>query len=111
MPAAVAVPLIVGGVTAGTNIFNAHQQGNSADRAARLQTDAANQAAQLQAQAAENALKFQQEQAALAQRNFLNTQAFNRQVYTDQQARLSPYRRAGQGAINQLGMPIPGSDL
>lgn len=108
MPAAVAVPLITAGVTAGTNIFGAHQQSQSADRAARMQTQAANQAAQLQAQAAENALRFQQEQAAIAQRNFLNTQGFNRKVYTDQQARLSPYRQAGQGAIAQLGMPIPG---
>ena len=72
-----------------------------------LASRGANRAGEIQAQAAERALQFQREEAARAERNFQETQRFNRSVYTDQQARLAPYRALGAGTIQQLGQPIP----
>lgn len=108
MPAAVAVPLILGGVSAGASIYGATRQSNAVRDSTRTQTQAANQAAALEAQIARDQLAFQQQQAKLTQANFDATQKFNRSVYTDQQARLTPYRQFGAGAIAQLGQPIPG---
>lgn len=108
MPAAVAIPLITAGASATTQLVGAKMQSKSASKAADVQTQAANRAAEMEAEAAKQQLAFQQQQAQLAQQNYMDTRNFNRQVYTDQQARLAPYRRFGEGAIAQLGRPIGG---
>ena len=108
MPAAVAVPLIIGGVTAATSIYGANRQSNAVDRSQRLQVDAANRQAEIEKQIAEQQLAFQREQADLMQRNFNETRNYNRGVYEGQQKRLQPYRQFGQASLAQLGQPIPG---
>lgn len=102
-PVIIASMIAAGGATAGAAI-----NASGAKSAAQTNAGAATSAGELQAQAAANALAFEQQQADVAQKNFLGTQQFNRQVYNDQQARLAPYRAAGAGAIAQLGQPIPG---
>lgn len=91
------------------NIYGANKQADTSLQAAQMQIDAANHAADLQAKAAADQLAFAKQQADLAQQNYMGTQQFNRSVYTDQQARLAPYRAFGQGAVSQLGQPIPGA--
>jgi hypothetical protein len=62
MPAAIAIPLIMGATT-GMQLYGAHKQSQAAKGAAKTQTDAANQAMQMQYQLAQQALGVQQQQA------------------------------------------------
>ena len=111
MPAVVPfIPLITGALGVGASVYGASQQSGAQRDASRLQTQAAQQAAELEAQAAAQSLAFQKQQAELAERNFRESQAYNRKVYTDQQARLAPYRQFGTGALSQLSSPIPGME-
>lgn len=111
MPAAIAIPAIAtaiaGGSSAAAGIYSAHKQGSAAARAAQLQTDAANHAADLEAKSAADALTFARQQEATRQQEFNQTQAQNFGQYQEQQARLSPFRQLGAGAVSQLGQPIP----
>lgn len=107
MPAAIAIPLITAAASTGTSLYAAQRQGSGANRAAQLQTDAANHAADLEAKSAADALTFAREQEATRRGEFQTTQDRNYGLYQEQQARLSPFRRLGAGAVAQLGQPIP----
>lgn len=110
MPAAVAIPLITAGIGAGATVAGSAIATHGSTKAADLQAQAAQHAADLEAASAKEALAFQQQQAALAQKHYQDTQAFNRSVYAAQQARLAPYRAYGTGALTQLSHPMaPGS--
>lgn len=74
MPAAIAVPLIVGGATAGATLYGAHQASKAAKDAAQTQTDYGNRALDLQ-----------------------------QQMYQQDRADQAPYRNIGYGALNTLG--------
>lgn len=106
MPPAVAAAAITGGSLIAGGVI----QSRANTGASRTQTSAAERAAALEAEAAAKTLAFQRQQAKIAEQNFRESQAFNRKVYTDQQARLQPYRQFGTGAISQLSSPIPGMD-
>lgn len=118
MPAAVAVPLIVGAASAGASVYGAKKNSSANKAAAQYQTNSANYAADLEAKAAERALVFAREQEAQRAKEFAETQAKNRAIYDTEQAReqgryddlqtrMQPYRQFGVGAIGQLGRPIP----
>lgn len=75
-----------------TNLAATRAQTSSADRAAQLQVDAINHAADLQAKAAQDALDF------------------TKGEYTAREARLAPYRQAGQEAMTRVSDLVrPGS--
>lgn len=74
MPAAVAIPLITSAATAGTQLIGAKMASNSAKNAAKTQEASANKAIDLQ-----------------------------RQIYGQQEQRLSPFVSAGQQAVQSLG--------
>jgi len=65
MPAAVAIPLITAGVSAGASLAGAKMASGGANRAARAQAQAANYAADVQGRSTSEALDFQKQQAAL----------------------------------------------
>ena len=73
MPAALAIPLIMGGVSAGATVAAAKIGSNASKNAAKTQVDASNQA-----------------------------QAVQQQVYQDQQKAQSPYMQLGQQAAGKL---------
>lgn len=73
MPAAIAVPLIVGAASAGAGVVGAKMQSNAVNKAAKLQTAAADK-----------------------------SQAFNQQVYNDQRHDLQPFVQGGTSAFQQL---------
>jgi hypothetical protein len=104
MPAAIAIPLIVGAASAGASVYAAKKQSGAAQDAARLQTASADKSGELQAQAARDALTFQQQQAATDAQRFETTQKSN----YDQWAARQGY----QSSIgSMLGLParkIPG---
>lgn len=123
MPAAIAVPLIIGGASAaasaGASIYASKKNSSAANSAARYQTESANYAADLEAKSAERALAFAKEQEAARQKEWAETQARNKAIYDaemardqgrydDLQSRLAPYRQFGAGSLGQLARPIPG---
>lgn len=59
MPASVAVPLILGGVGAGTSLVGAKMQSSAAKNAAKTQSQAAERALQMQQQLTQQALGLQ----------------------------------------------------
>lgn len=73
MPAAIAIPAIIGAAGVGTSIAGAKIAANASRDAARQQQDATNRA-----------------------------QAFNQQIYQDQQKLMNPYTQAGQYALSNL---------
>ena len=73
MPAAIAVPAIIGAAGVGTSLAGAKMASNAAHDASRQQQDATNRA-----------------------------QAFNERVYADQQRLMNPYQQAGQYALGNL---------
>lgn len=99
MPAAIAIPLIVAGASAGTTaavgIYGAKKQAGAARTAATLQTGAANHAADLEAQSARDALAYTKSAEATRKVEFDKTQALNVDQYNQQLARLAPYRTLG----------------
>jgi hypothetical protein len=125
MPAAIAVPLIVGAASAGASVYASRAGSSAAKRGAQLQTNSANYAADLEAKANQRALEFTQAQEAQRQKEFQITQDRNKVIYDaemardqsrydDQQARyttrrndLAPYRAFGAGSLAQLAQPIP----
>lgn len=68
MPAAVAVPLITGGITAGPSLFGANKQANAASDAAAIQAQAQQKIAEMNA----NAQKYAADLAANANAQALN---------------------------------------
>lgn len=84
-------------VNAGMNIYGT-----------RAATSANREAAQVQAQTAQNALDYTKTHDAQQRQDFLDTQNRNFALYQQAQARLDPYRRVGQGSLDQLMRPIPG---
>lgn len=120
MPAAIAVPLIVGAASAGASVYASKKNASTGERAARYQTDAANHAADLESIASQQQLDFVKQQEAQRQKEWQATQDRNYSIYQDetrrdddrynaQVARREPFRQFGVGAIAQLGQPIPGS--
>lgn len=73
MPAAVAVPLIVGAASAGASMFGASRAADASKKAARTQSDAANKALNLQ-----------------------------KEIYQNQQQLMSPYVQGGQAAFANM---------
>lgn len=73
MPAALAVPLIIGAASAGAQVYGAHKASNAAKDAAKVQVDATNKA-----------------------------QSFNERAYADQQKALAPYQQAGNDSLARL---------
>lgn len=117
MPAAVAVPLIVGGMSTGAAVYGATRQSSAAQRAAALQTSAANHAADLEAKTAGEQLTFAKDQEArrqlefervqkLNQDNYLSDVARDDERYGARQGRLRPYIDAGYGSLGQLMRPM-----
>jgi hypothetical protein len=74
MPAAVAVPLIVGAASAGATVYGAHKASQAAKDAAQTQTNYGNKALDLQ-----------------------------KQMYEQDRADQAPYRNISYGALNTLG--------
>lgn len=73
MPAAIAIPAIIGAVGAGTSLISAKMQSNAATKAAGIQAASQDKA-----------------------------QQFNQQAYNDQRAALQPYVQGGQDAFSRL---------
>lgn len=73
MPAAIAIPAIIGAAGVGASVYAAHKSSDAAQTAAQQQQDAAGKA-----------------------------QQFNQQVYDDQKQRIQPYTQAGQYALANL---------
>lgn len=73
MPAAIAIPAILGATGVGASIYGAHKAAGAAKDAASQQQQAAQQA-----------------------------QAFNQQIWQAQQKALQPYQQAGQQALGNL---------
>lgn len=73
MPAAVAIPAIIGAAGVGAQLVGAKMASGASGRAARLQVNSADRA-----------------------------QQFNQQAYADQQRAMSPYMQAGQQALGGL---------
>lgn len=85
MPAAVAIPLIVGAASTAATVYGAKKSADASKNAARTQTAAGDQALGLQ-----------------------------RDMYQQQQANLAPYRALGNGSLGNLGnfqsfAGVPGS--
>lgn len=92
MPAVIPfIPLIVGGVTAGTTAYVAHEQGQAAD----TQANAVTHSADVQAQAQRDATAAQTRASQAA----LDIQVRER---NDRVAALGPYRNAGTNAFTAL---------
>lgn len=85
MPAAIAIPLITAGASAGAGVYGAHKAASAAQGAAKTQSQAANAAA-ARTQAAT--------QQALSMSSMLNQQG---------QEGLEPYAALGRGAGAALG--------
>lgn len=77
MPAGVIAAIIAGSATAGGQIYAARKQGQSADKAAALQTTASH-----------DALAFQKEEAARDQGNFETTQHANYDQWAARESRM-----------------------
>lgn len=73
MPAAIAIPAIIGAASAGAQVYGAHKASNAAKDAAKVQVDATNKA-----------------------------QNFNERAYADQQKALAPYQQAGNDSLARL---------
>jgi hypothetical protein len=95
-------------VNAAVNLYASNRQASAAQKATDAQIASAKYVADLQAKGATDQLDYLKSQAAIAQANFLDTQAKNYALYQQQQTRLAPYRAMGAGAVNQLASPIPG---
>ncbi len=73
MPAAIAIPAIIGAASAGASVVGAKMSSNAAHDAARMQSQSADKA-----------------------------QAFNQQMWQAQQQALAPYQQAGQQSLAAL---------
>jgi hypothetical protein len=123
MPAAMLVPLIVGGVSSAASAYGAKKSSKAAEAAAKYQANQANYAADLEARSSAEALAFAKEQEAARHNEYLTTQDRNKAMYdaelardddryNTRQANLAPYRTFGVGTIGQLMRPLgsaPGS--
>jgi hypothetical protein len=118
MPAAVAVRLIVGGLTTGATIYAANKSSGAARNAARSQTDAANHAADLESQTAREQLEYERQQAAVDQQNFVATQNANYGQYASRERQLNtlggilglpPREIAAPPKLAPVVTPTPGS--
>lgn len=106
------------GVTAGTaaaGVYAARQQGATASRGTRAESQAAGQALKFQAeQAAENRRQFDLTQAENARRadqeraDLLAERTYQHDQTTQRQQRVAPYTGLGLGALAQLRQPIYG---
>lgn len=106
MPAAVAVPLIVAGASAGASAYAANRQSNAAAEGARLQTNSADLGARLQSRASADQLRFLQAQDARQNAQYLDEQRYNRQQAADELARREPFRQFSLGTLSQLSRPL-----
>lgn len=94
MPAAIAVPAIIGAAGIGTGIATSVMGANAARDASNAQVQSANYAADLQKQSSDQALQFQKD------------------VWAQQQKNQQPWLEAGQGALTQLSDLLkPGGEL
>src|SRR5579884_2378977 len=94
MPAAIAIPAIMGAVTAGSSIASGVMGSNAAKKAANTQAGAAEYAADKQYQAAEDSLNFQKD------------------VFNTDQTNLAPYLATGKVALGELGTgTAPGGEF
>lgn len=84
MPAAVAIPAIIGAAGVGTSVATGIMGANAARDAADTQAQAADRAAQLQYQASKDSLDFQ------------------KQVYGQTREDQAPYREAGVSALGEI---------
>lgn len=91
MPAAVAVPLIIGAAGVGGTLAAAKMSSNAAKRGAQLQSDATNKAAEFQAKSAADSLAFQKDMWNTSQQN------------------AAPYLQMGRNALGGLNQ-ITGMD-
>lgn len=85
MPAAVAVPLLVGAATTAATVYSAKKSSDAATTAAKIQSDTAAKNAAMYGDAVNKALGFQKD------------------VYADSKAALAPYQQLGAGAATTLG--------
>lgn len=117
MPAAIAIPAIIGAATAGASVYSARSGNKASTAAARLQTQQANYAADLEAKAAAEALEFTKAQEATRRAEFNQAQARNYDLYqraeardearyAQDQANKKPFREFSLGAMGQMGQPI-----
>lgn len=106
MPAAVAIPLIIGAAstaaTVGVGMYGASKQAGAARQATAATTSSNNRAAELEAQSARESLAFLKSQEAARQAEHTRTEALNLDQYNQQGARLQPYRTLGSSAVDQL---------
>lgn len=103
MPAAVAIPLIAAGASAGASIYAANRGSSAASRAAREQTQGANYAADIQARTNREAIEFQKQQAAEEARRYETDRQANYDQWAAREGRL--------GTLSQMwgfgNRPIP----
>ena len=105
MPAAVAIPLIVGGVTAGASITAGVMGSKAATGAAQTQSDAALKAAEIQAAASEKNALLQKQAADEALQ-------FQKDTFAKNQENLAPWLESGKAALTQLNeLTAPGSEF
>lgn len=87
------------GAAAGAGIYGAHKQASSA-----------NKAADLEAKGSAQQLAFLQQQEQQRRAEHARTEALNLDQYTQQQARVAPFRQTGTQAVTTLGQMLrPGS--
>jgi hypothetical protein len=100
MPAAIAIPAIVGAASAGASIYGSRQAANANRRATQVQ-DTSNR----------EAIAFAREQEQRRQQEYDREQAEARAAWDAQEARRAPYRETSQRALMSLaqlaGLPAP----
>lgn len=124
MPAAVAVPLIIAGASAGASAYAANRQSGAASEAANLQARSGDRSARMQQMANAQQLAFLRQQDTRQNAQYLEEQQYSRgndamlnARYLDEQAylrdqraqdlaRREPFRRTSVGALSQLMNPI-----
>lgn len=89
MPAAIAIPLIIGAASAATTVYAANKSAGAAKNAAKLGTEAANHAADVEAQSARDALQFQTAQSTNAFENNEAARRGNYQAWVARERRLA----------------------
>lgn len=88
MPAAVAIPLIVGGLQTASTIYSAKKQSDANKRAADIASKSASDSAALQKQSSDDTLAFTRQQAQNDYRNQEITRRANYDQYAASQNRL-----------------------
>lgn len=106
-------PIIAGGAAAGGTVYGARRAGQSADRAARYQSDADERAFQIEQERDAEAKRQWEATEAQKAREFAAAEeerAYNRRLQEEREARQAPYRAASAAALGNLGQ-ILGIDL